>query len=272
MLLNKVDCPLDIIVMAGQSNAEGYGIGPTSEPYMPTPDILMMRDTDNQGYVVDEKTHGTLGITMPRNYLIGIAEERCSTSGKIGNLGLYFARKYREEHPNSNRRILVIQTAVGATGFAKGNWTKDGVLYLRMLEMISTALGMNPENRLVGVLWHQGEHDAIFKPKLTDEEREEFYFSNLSSLISGLRGSFGTVPFIMGEFTDEWSASCPRSCVIISAMKRLVKSLPAVDITSSAGLLTNNQALGNGDLYHFSRDSLRILGERYVDVYNELVK
>ena len=35
----------DIIIQAGQSNAEGWGLGPTSEPYTPTSDILYMVDT-----------------------------------------------------------------------------------------------------------------------------------------------------------------------------------------------------------------------------------
>jgi len=270
MLLNTVSDKLDIIVVAGQSNAEGYGIGPTAEPYMPVPDILIMRDTDNQGYVVDEKTRGTFAITMPRDYLIGIAEERCSTSGKIGNLGLYFARKYKEEYLSRDRRVLVIQTAVGATGFAKGNWSQDGVLYLRMLEMVGLALGMNPDNRLAAVLWHQGEHDAIFKPELTDTEREELHFKNLSSLLSGFRSRFGIAPFIMGGFTDEWSSKFPRSKVIMSAMQTLASEYTKVGIASSSGLPTNNQSLGNGDEYHFARDSLRLFGERYFDVYKLL--
>ncbi len=270
MLLNTVSEKLDIIIVAGQSNAEGYGIGPTAEPYRPSPDILLMKDTDNQGYVVDEKTHGTFGITMPRDYLVGIAEERCSTSGKIGCLGLYFARKYKEECLKPGRRILVVQAAVGATGFAKGNWSTDGVLYLRMCEMVSTALAMNSENRIAAVLWHQGEHDAIFRPNLTDSEREELHLANLSSLLVGFRSQFGTCPFIMGGFTDEWAGGFPRSELIVSAMRRLTAKYPGVGLASSAGLPTNNQTLGNGDAYHFSRDSLRLFGERYFDVYRLL--
>ena len=81
MLINSVSYPLDIIILAGQSNAEGYGLGPCDTPFQPTPDILSMRDTDNYGYVVDEKTYGTFNISLPRRYLINIAEERMNTSG-----------------------------------------------------------------------------------------------------------------------------------------------------------------------------------------------
>lgn len=267
MLINTVSDKLDIIIVAGQSNGEGYGIGPTDEPFCPSADILHMKDTDNQGYVVDEKTHGAFHITMPRDYLIGIAEERRSTSGKIGNLGLYFARKYKEECLAKDRKLLVIQCAVGATGFAKGNWGLGSVLYTRMCEMTKLALSMNKENRLVALLWHQGEHDAIFKPHLTDTEREELHLENLRAQFSDFREKFGVCPLIMGEFTDEWSRVFPKFDIIVSAMRRLAEELPQAGLASSEGLPTNNEALGNGDHMHFSRDSLRLFGERYFDIY-----
>ncbi len=271
MLLNTFSGKLDIIVLAGQSNAEGYGLGPCENEYKPTPMILAMRDTDNQGYVVNEKTKGTFNITMPRDYLIGLAEERCSTSGKIGNLGVYFARKYLE-NIESDRRVLLIQCAVGATGFAKGNWGLGSVLYERMVEMCSLALGMNSENRLVAVLWHQGEHDAIFRPNLTDEERERTHYNDLSGMLNDFRARFGICPFIMGGFTDDWRNSWDKSRVIMSAEESIVSSFPTVGFVNAEGLKTNNGELGNGDLFHFSRNSLYMLGERYYDVYELLSK
>ena len=266
MLLNTVSDKLDIIVLAGQSNAEGYGIGHCIDEYKPTPRILAMRDTDNQGYVVNEKTRGTFNIRMPRDYLIGLAEERCSTSGKIGNLGVYFARRYVQDL-DSDRRVLLIHCAVGATGFAKKNWGIGSVLYERMVEMCTLALRMNPENRIAAVLWHQGEHDAIFRPALTDKEREETHYNDLSSMLTDFRQRFGICPFIMGDFTDAWKASCENSRVIVSAMQSIVSDFSKVGFTSSSGLKTNSEEIGNGDTFHFSRNSLCLLGERYYDVY-----
>ena len=267
MLLNKVSDELDIIVIAGQSNAEGYGIGPTVAPYRPSSDILIMRDTDNQGYVVDEKTVTDFAISMPRDYLINIAEERCSTSGKIGSFALYFAEKYRSEFLSFGRRVLVIQSAVGATGFAKGHWGLDGVLYRRLVEMVTLALGMNPKNRVVALLWHQGEHDAVFRPELSDSEREELHLNNLSSLLLDFRGRFGSLPFIGGGFVEDWAKGFERSAAIESATKKLALDHPLVGFASSEGLPSNNQTLGNKDAIHFSRDSLRLLGERYFEIY-----
>ncbi len=270
MLLNKITEPVDIIVLAGQSNGEGYGLGPCDEPYKPTPDILSMRDTDNYGYVVDEKSRGTFNITMPRDYLIGITEERQNTSGKIGCLALSFARKYRENDLPEGRRVLIIHTAVGATGFAKHHWAVGDVLYERMLEMTETALSMHPDNRVVAVVWHQGEHDAIFRPDLEDSVREATHVSELGDVIRGFRAKFGEVPFIMGGFNDVLRRTLPKMEVIMSAMRTLACDLPHCGLVNAEGLLTNNEILENGDDYHFSRNSLNILGERYYSVYSLL--
>ena len=46
--------PYDIIILGGQSNAEGNGVGNTESPYEPDDRILMMHDNRWYGYVKDE--------------------------------------------------------------------------------------------------------------------------------------------------------------------------------------------------------------------------
>ena len=161
---------------------------------------------------------------------------------------------------------------MGATGFAKGNWGLDGVLYKRLVRMTELALSMNPENRIKAFLWHQGEHDAIFRPDLTDEEREEIHTNDLVSMLSDFRARFGNTPILMGGFNDEWSGSWPKSQVIVSAMRGAIEKLGNAALVSAEGLPTNNIELGNGDVFHFSRNSLNIFGERYFDVFKLLEK
>lgn len=271
MLINPIKEKLDIIVLAGQSNAEGYGLGPCDEPYIPSTDILSMRDVDNQGYVVNEKTYGTLAITLPRHYIIGLTEERCSTSSKIGCFAPYFARKYAAECLAPDRKVLIIHSAVGATGFAKKNWGLEDVLYKRMVRMIDLALAMNPENRIVAFLWHQGEHEAVFRPQLTPEERESTHISDMTALISDVRARYGEVPFVTAGFTDKWCESCENHKYVLSALKKVVAAFPRATIVDSTGLPTNAEALNATDVYHFSRNSLRILGERYFDGYLSII-
>ena len=44
----------DIIVLGGQSNAEGYGVGPVSEEYVPDERILWLNDNANPRFEKDE--------------------------------------------------------------------------------------------------------------------------------------------------------------------------------------------------------------------------
>ena len=272
MLINAVNDKLDIIVLSGQSNAEGYGLGPCEDNYVPTDRILAMRDTDNYGYVVDEKTYGTFNITLPRRYLINIAEERQNTSGRIGCFVHQFARRYEREVLAPDRRLLIIHTAVGATGFAKHNWGVGDVLFERMMRMCELALGMNPENRIVAFLWHQGEHDAIFRPELTDDERERIHTDNLLGIFGEFRAKCGDAPIIMGTFADDWATTNPRSEVIVSAMRNITDKLSSAAIADASGLTTNNKDLGNGDAIHFSRKSLYAFGDRYFEVFKLLAR
>ena len=271
MLINTVKEPLDIIVLAGQSNGEGYGLGHTDDPYVPTARILSMRDVDNQGYTVDDRSRGTFNITLPRTYLINITEERRTPTGRVGCLAHYFARRYERECLSPDRRLLIIEAAVGATGFAKKNWTPDGVLYQRLFRMCSLALGMNPENRIVAFLWHQGEQDAIFRTHLTPEVREETYFNDLSALVFGFRSRFGTVPFLAGGFADAWRPTCPGAVPVERALRSVISATVRSGFVDSTGLLVNDEVLENGDIFHFSRNSLHVFGERYFEKYREII-
>ena len=271
MLINTVNEPLDIIILAGQSNGEGYGLGHTDDPYRPTPRILSMRDIDNQGYTVDDRSRGTFNITLPRTYLINITEERRTPTGRVGCLAHYFARLYEREKLSPDRRLLIIEAAVGATGFAKNNWTPTGVLKLRLHRMCELALGMNPENRIVAFLWHQGEQDAIFRTHLTHEVREDVYYRDLTTFISDFRFRFGIVPFLVGGFADAWRPTCPGAVPVERALRTVTQTVAKTAFVESTGLLVNNEALGNGDIFHFSRNSLHIFGERYYEKYKEIV-
>lgn len=271
MLINPTDKKLDIIILAGQSNAEGYGYGPCEEPYIPDPRIMSMRDTDNYGYVVDDKPRETFNITLPRTYLINVTEERQTTRAKIGCLALSFAKKYLAKYTAPDRSLLIIHTAVGATGFAKGNWGIDGVLYKRLIRMTELALSMNKENRVCAMLWHQGEQDAGLPQELTAEQRHDRHVKNLGDMLSDFRLRFGNCPIIMGGFTDKWSSGAPNAQIIVNAMVDVCNQLGNATVVSSAGLESNSTVMANTDHIHFSRNSLRLLGERYFDGY-ELFK
>ena len=65
---------LDIIVLAGQSNAAGSGRGEVTHPYVRDERILMMTDDSNPREEKDGD-RGYLKLDLPANNFISVAEE-----------------------------------------------------------------------------------------------------------------------------------------------------------------------------------------------------
>ena len=86
----------DIIILGGQSNAEGYGLGPTEESFVPDDRILMMRDKGPYGYI--EQPDGTKPfiVTQPYTFVTETAREKIENGEVQGSFWLSFAKKYIE--------------------------------------------------------------------------------------------------------------------------------------------------------------------------------
>ncbi len=266
--MNYTNEAYDIIIQAGQSNAEGCGRGPVSEDYKPDSDIKYLY----QKYKAEDKIVGdiwkiSLEITDPAFY-IATAQERCDTNGRIGDLSLTFCREYKKNGLlKQGRKLLVIRSAVGGTGFKKHHWGVKDELYLRMRDMIDYALSMNPENRIVAFLWHQGEHDAF------EGLDPDTFKSQLSEMITDLKRAYGLpkLPFVCADFVNEWKSENIGICApIVEKIKEVTAAEGGVFVETS-DLLSNNQKIANGDGIHFCRESLHILGKRYFDAYKTII-
>lgn len=275
MIKNLLNGKFDIIIIAGQSNAESSGVGPAyKEDWVEDDDILMLKGDFNAK--VAKKAYGNeyLDIEVSDNYYIERAKERIINGKVCAVFGNYFAKMYKENYLEEGRKILLVHTAIGGTGFAKWHWGLKDVLYKRMLSMTEDALSMNPENRVVALLWHQGEHDSFEPPEMADEERKQTYKNNLTALIDGVREKFGNdLPFICAGFTKFWVADYPNQCeAILSATKEVCESKnDAYFIEKTDDLEVNDQVNGEGDTVHFSRRALYILAERYYDAYKKII-
>ena len=72
---------------------------------------------------------------------------------------LSFARLYTRSL-KGNRRVLLVPTAWGSTGFFNNNWNEGNPMYVHAMEQVAGAL-TEPNSRFVGMIWVQGEQDAI---------------------------------------------------------------------------------------------------------------
>lgn len=261
MDLSKLN--FDIIIQGGQSNAQGYGIGEVLEEYQPKSDILYLQE-DRQIESTDE---GLLIAHKPGVLSVQIADEKKGKEGKIGDFSLTFAEEYiKNGLLQSNRKLLIIRAAVGGTGFARGHWGKFDYLYLRMLRMIEYALSLNPENRVVAFLWHQGEHEAVFKNDPAN------YYGQLVTMVEEVRQICKwDIPFLVGDFVSDWKTANWADCEpIVETIRRVVKNVGNAIFVETEDLPSNDQKTKNGDTIHFCREALHILGRRYFSEYMKI--
>ena len=242
----------DIIIQAGQSNADGTGFGPTADPWVPTEDVWYL--------------NGDFTVTL--------ATEAVNGNEIQSNFSLSFAREYMKKGLLAQgRKILILRTSVGGTGFLDKRWGMTDDLYLRMMKMISTALALNEENRLVAFLWHQGETDAIFGADF------DTHYNHLMGLLKSVRDGFHVpqLPFIAGDFVqhwkkDNWDISVP----VVDAIEAVCRDCGSGAFVQTLDLCSNTQQDRNPplpweDTIHFSRDALYILGRRYFEAFTGLI-
>lgn len=236
----------DVIIQAGQSNAEGCSYGTARSPYEPK---------DRVWYLNEDMT-------------LSVAREAVCGNEIRTNFSLAFADRYLENGClEDGCRLLILRAAVGATGFSDHRWRPQDDLFLRMTDMIRTAMELNPENRIRALLWHQGETDA------GNHMSKEEYRQNLETLVTLVRKQTGCedLPFVAGDFVQDWKGENLAVCEpVISAIKELCSDLKAAAFVSSDALPSNRQdhfCGYPGDGIHFCRESSYELGRRYFDAY-----
>ncbi|MBQ7152375.1 MAG: hypothetical protein IJR83_00350 [Clostridia bacterium] len=234
----------DILIHAGQSNAAGCGVGSVKEPYCPN---------DKVWYLLQD-------------FNIAKAAEYVQKNDVEGNFSLSFVDAYRAAGLLAeDRKILIVRSAVGGTGFRDHHWGLHDDYYLQMLEMIDTALALNPENRIVGLLWHQGETDAALNATYDE------HYNNLSTLLKSVtqRYHVPTLPFVAADFVQNWKRDLPDICKpVVDAIRAVCADYSHGAFVETDGLLSNKEQLAligrdYDDTIHFSRESLYELGRRY---------
>lgn len=254
----------DIFIQAGQSNAEGSGLGPVTEEYIPDERICYLEAlktvvTTNEG--LDIQFHNE-----PFQLMVGA--EHGTAENPIGDFSLTFSKAYIDAGLLApDRKILIIRAAVGGTGFQKKHWGMEDILYLKMLEMIDYAVSLNQENQIKGVLWHQGEHDAF------EGNTGENYHRQLTLLLNSIQECYSikNLPFICGSFVSDWRKKNEEICKpILQALKQVASEMQG-EYVEAGDLLSNNEKTGNGDDIHFCRESLHILGYRYFNAYQSII-
>lgn len=172
-------------------------------------------------------------------------------------LGLSFAQDMAARDPGVS--IGLIPCAVGGSQLSR--WQKEGDLYRAALERTKRA---REHGVLKGILWHQGENDAVSK------ELADTYVERLQQTVMSLRSDLGLpeLPFVageLGEFSPDTYLGKPYYWKIVNEqINRAPQLIPHLAVVKSSGLKDS------GDSCHFSTGALRELGRRYAEAMIKL--
>ncbi len=273
--MNFSNKKFDVVILAGQSNAEGNGV---IQGKLPQPLDNVYQEIDkNPSYINEEvKDSPKLIVTLPVECEIQNYQERTNGKDSFADLAKGFALDYISSGKlKEGRDIIIIKAAVGGTGFSRNEWGITSPLYERLKQMTDAVLSLNPENRIVAFLWHQGEHDAFENAQFNDSERYDFYYNHFKeqTLDYLKRYSQFKFPVIAGEVNKDWGAEYRHQCdAVEKATKDVIKEIGFGGVALSDGLISNDQAIKNGDKAHFSAEAICEFGRRYFNIYRELVK
>ena len=166
-----------------------------------------------------------------------------------------------------DRKLLIIRAAVGGTMFVeKYGWGVGNILHEKMVEYTKYALELNPENRLVAFLWHQGEQE-------TQKQDNSEYCQQLIDMVKDVRKRLNApmLPFISGNLVPEWNEKHAwKTTFIVESIKKATAEVGYSAFVESEGLPSNDYFLHNGDDVHFSKVGLQGLGLRYFEEYKKL--
>jgi hypothetical protein len=215
---------LDIYLLIGQSNMAGRA-------------EIESQDKDTLKDVFLFK--GTVDIMWERaaNPLNKYSTIRKDLSMQKLNPGYTFAHEMAKSSAN---KIGLIVNARGGTSI--NLWGPDSELYKEAIMRTKAAVQYGT---LKGILWHQGESDAI---------EYESYLPKLLEIIQSLRSDLGTpnLPFIAGQLSGDKLQRQEFNKIILELPKK-IKNTGVVKTDSTNTI----------DSTHFNSASQRLLGKRY---------
>lgn len=256
-----------LVLLAGQSNMAGRGYaGP--DDLMQIPRLLSLRPDFKWQPAVEP-------ITRDRNFVgtFQASGERIVTSDPFETVlpqgdqkvcgvgpGRTFGRLLAASEPE--RTVGLIPAAVGGTSISA--WMPGGVDdhdpdNFPYDTAIRRAREAQKTGKIVAVLWHQGESDAL--------KQTENYTEKLRTVVRNFRQDLGLgpdVPFIAGDMASFYPEEISKQINIVdSALDCLAAEDPSFRLVHTKDLTHR------GDSHHFDTESLHELGRRYYQAYLE---
>ncbi|PPF50886.1 hypothetical protein C5B94_15050 [Clavibacter michiganensis] len=242
----------DVVVVLGQSNAQGVGTGwdPAVDVSVPGLDQLAGSGT-RAGQIVPAKDSLSHVTTW-------------TTTGGVQSVGpgMQLGRRLLAD-ARPGRKVLIVPAAMASTsmtGDGSYAWnpadTRSRVnLFTRALGQIDQALAQDPDNRLVAVVWAQGESDAT----RTDAAG---YQGMLLDLVDRLGARYGEVPFLIGGMVPEWMNASPLRQAIDTAQQGMPALRSNVSYVPGAAGYSRAE-----DSIHYTAAGARAMGDKFFAAY-----
>ncbi len=240
---------MDIFLIGGQSNALGIGVAGTSPN--PQEDTVYQYHSSTFSEVTDEVGAPQTGSAWP-------------------SFGITW-------HSLTGRRICFVpqgddgsaQVAAADLGF--GNWDTSGTLYsnslLRLAEARQAVIDAGYIPRLRGILWCQGETDAIGINNATITQGQ--YTTALTTMVANYRGVFGSdFPFYIYKTGTQTSASDVGYSAIRTAQEAFVLSDPLRNRMVFRGALDFVARGMMSDTVHYTQEGYNEMGRISAETIN----
>ncbi len=258
-----------LVLLVGQSNMAGRGYaGP--DDLVPLPRVEYIRPdfkwvpaiepiTKDRAFIGTFDADGKKIVSSdPFETVLPTAQQKVCGVG----LGRTFGRLLAEDNPDLT--VGLIPAAVGGTSIAAwlpggtDDWDETNFPYDFAIQRAKEA---QKSGKIVAILWHQGESDAV---KQTPDYKEK-----LRQVVNNFRKDLGlpdTVPFLAGDMASFYKKEISEHIHIVDdAISELSMEIPAFYPVGTKDL--NHR----GDNLHFDTESLHTLGERYYTVYKQAV-
>jgi hypothetical protein len=177
---NMLASGFDVFIGAGQSNMVGDEVSGFSEIDNSDPEVYALGFDSNDLTTYNKIVQSRFGADFPQT----ITSDPCG--GIINN----FCKRYRFSNSGYKRPVLYVPSARGDTGFTNNFWNPGNLLSDITINAINTVLTLSPDSTVRGMIWMQGERDAM------DAATELDYTNNLiafwNNLKSNINVSVGT--------------------------------------------------------------------------------
>lgn len=207
----------NLFVIAGQSNAAGYGRDPAWDP--PALEVHSLRNNGRWDLAVHPLNESTE------------AADRPNAEGGVGGTSPYlaFGRRYAAE---SGLPVGLIPTAIGSTEISQWLPEAPGGLYENIISRIGAAGG-----RVAGILWYQGCSDT------RDPQQADAYADRFEEIVYRTRRQLkACVPFFtfqLNRRTDGYDVGLWRR--ICEAQRCCAQRIPDVYLMPTIGTGLSDQ-------------------------------